>query len=370
MTRLAILPILCSATLCAALPLGTVHAATVTLSMDVEIDQVAPEDAKMYRIGGHDLDRVSYDDNAVDPVTHRVRVTSVSHYIGGRWMSTVPADASALDLSGAPYRLNFVSSVTHGRPIVALFEGDTMRMAMLARPDFHVLIAGRYTINPVPLSAAEVAAPPPGADSPDTMPMRPGMAAPAGAAVPGQSPRKIVALDVDIVIDQLSAEERGLAIGQHHTARVFYDESRIDPATHRVALLHEQHTPMLIPKHLNPGQMPMSNAWLDFSGKAIRYHFAAAPTVGFPFPYFILFDEQAMRMTIRKQSDGTLLLAGPYAVNPTPITGPDIDATVASSDPPVPPWVTSIPMSKVPGKGEGGEPARSVGREAGPARDQ
>ena len=167
------------------LPLLSAQAKTVTLSMNVELDQVAPEDAKMYRVGGHDLDRITYDDSAVDSKTHRVRITSLTHYIGGHWHATDPADASTLDLSSKPYRLNFVSSVNHGRLLVALFEGDTLRMAMLARPDFHVLIAGKYTIDPTPLTAAEIAAPPPGANSPDTMPMMSGMPPMPPQASPG-----------------------------------------------------------------------------------------------------------------------------------------------------------------------------------------
>lgn len=161
------------------------QAATATLSMDVELDQVAPEDEKMYRVGGHDLDRITYDDTTIDPKTHRVKVTSLSHYIAGHWHGTDPADASTLDLSSQPYRLNFVSAVNHGRPLIALFEGDTMRMAMLARPDFHVLIAGKYTIDPTPLTPAQVAAPPPGADSPDTMPMKSGMPSMPGGPATG-----------------------------------------------------------------------------------------------------------------------------------------------------------------------------------------
>ncbi len=147
------------------------YAKTVTLAMDVELDQVAPEDAKMYRVGGHDLDRVAYDDAKVDSNTHRVRITSLAHYINGQWHETDPTDASTLDLSSKPYRLSFVASVNHGRPIVALFEADSWRMAMLARPDFHVLIAGKYSIDPTPLTPAQIAAPPPNAHSPDTMPM-------------------------------------------------------------------------------------------------------------------------------------------------------------------------------------------------------
>jgi len=332
------------------LPAAGAQARTVTLSMDVKLDQVAPEDQRMYRIGGHDIDRVTYDDSAVDPRTHRVRVSSLSHYIGGRWFAVEPADASILDMSSKPYRLNFASSVNHGRPLVVLFEADTQRMAMLARPDFHVLIGGRYSIDPRPLTDDEVAAPPPNARDPDIMPMLSGI--PKDSPPQPPPPARIVALDVDIVIDKVSPEEKDIHPGQHHNARVFFDQAAVDPATHRVAVLHEQHTPMLIPRHLDPAQMPMSNAWLDFSTTRIGYHFAAAPTVGFPFPYFVLFDETTHRMTIRKQVDGTILLAGAYTVNPRQITGPDIDAAVSDSDPGVPPWVTRLSLPAMP---EGGK---------------
>ena len=172
----------------------------------------------------------------------------------------------------------------------------------------------------------------------------------AGAGAPNTATGKIVALDVDITIDQKDPNEMG-NLGDHHSARVFYDPSQIDPMTQRVVVLHEQHTPALIPKHLNPGQMPMTNAWLDLSGPQIAYHFAAAPTVGFPAKYFILFDETTRRMTIRSQDAGTVLLAGPYTVNPAHITGPDVDAVVGSSDPAVPPWDTSVSFPGLPGPG-------------------
>jgi hypothetical protein len=150
---------------------------------------------------------------------------------------------------------------------------------------------------------------------------------------------KIIALDIDIVIDQVSPEEPGMKIGMHHNARIYYDDSKIDGTTRRVCVLHQQHTPMLIPKHLDALAEPMTNAWLDLSAKPYRYHYAASPVGGnWPFPYAILFDEQTMRMTIRKQSDGTLLLSGPFTVNTTPIIGPDVDAVVASSEPPRMPW--------------------------------
>jgi hypothetical protein len=160
---------------------------------------------------------------------------------------------------------------------------------------------------------------------------------------------KIIALDIDIVIDQVSPEEPGMKIGMHHKARIFYDDSKIDSATRRVCVLHQQHTPMLIPKHLDPLAEPMMNAWLDLSAKPYRYHYAASPVGGnWPFPYAILFDEQTMRMTIRKQSDGTLLLAGPFTVNTAPITGPDVDAVVASSEPLRMPWEKGPAMKMAP----------------------
>jgi hypothetical protein len=152
-----------------------VEAKTVYLDMDVELDQVAPEDAKMYRVGGHDLDRIGYDDATIDPMTHKVRLTYLAHFILGRWMPTTPTDASILDLSRKPYTLDFVAPATHGQPLLVVFESATQRMAILARPDFHMLIAGKYSIDDTPLTGAAASAPPAKANDPSTMPMKSGM---------------------------------------------------------------------------------------------------------------------------------------------------------------------------------------------------
>jgi hypothetical protein len=153
--------------------------------MDVELDQVSPVDAQMYRVGGHDLDRIAFDKTKVDPVTHKVPIACLAHYIGGRWMETTPTDSSSLDLSSKPYRLNFVEPANHGSAIVIVFEGEDRRMAILSRPDFSVLIAGKYTIDPSPLTPAQIAAPPPHANSPGTMPILSGMPQP-----PAGSPKE------------------------------------------------------------------------------------------------------------------------------------------------------------------------------------
>jgi hypothetical protein len=143
--------------------------------MDVELDQVAPEDAKMFRVGGHDLDRIAYDDSTVDPVTHKVRLTYLAHFMMGRWVPTTPTDTSTLDLSSQPYKLDFIAAADHGRPLLVVFEGATQRMAILARPDFHMLIAGKYTIDAKPIAAAAAAEAPAKANDPSTMPMPSGM---------------------------------------------------------------------------------------------------------------------------------------------------------------------------------------------------
>jgi hypothetical protein len=185
------------------------------------------------------------------------------------------------------------------------------------------------------------------------------------ASVPWRSAdAKTIALEVDITIDQMAPEEQkpGMKLPMVHKACVFYDDTKIDPATKRVAILHETHAGG-IPKHLNSQQMPVSNGWLDLSGSPIRYHFAAAPTTAFPAPYFVLFNEKTLRMTIYKQEDGELLLAGNYTVNPKQFTGPAVEAVVASSDPVGPPWETA-PQGFRPGPGAAPKAAPAVA--AGP----
>lgn len=152
-------------------PFAAVHAKTVTLAMDVVVDQVSP-DEKMFQVGTIDRCRIAYDDTQIDPKTKKVTITYIAHYLGGKWAATEPTRTSTLDLSSQPYKLEFAASVHHGRPLVVLFEADTQRMAMLSRPDFRAQIAGNYTIHPKPLTEAEVAAPPPKVD-PDKAPKAP-----------------------------------------------------------------------------------------------------------------------------------------------------------------------------------------------------
>lgn len=123
----------------------------VALGLDIVIDQIAPEDEGLYTMGQHDIARIVYDETAIDPVTKKVPILEESHLIGGRYHPNRETSASSLDLSSKPYRLDYASSVTHGRPLVVLFEGPTERMAILTRPDFRMLIAGKYTIGVTPV---------------------------------------------------------------------------------------------------------------------------------------------------------------------------------------------------------------------------
>lgn len=150
---------------------------------------------------------------------------------------------------------------------------------------------------------------------------------------------KIVARDIAIVIDQVSPEHKS-DLGTIHEARIFYDDSKIDPVTHRVKILHQQHTPMYIPKHPDPAVMPVTNAWLDLSAEPYRYHYAASPALpemppGMKLwdPYAVVFDENSRRMTIRKQSDGSLELSGIYTVSTKVLSGPAIEAVILDVPP-------------------------------------
>jgi hypothetical protein len=145
---------------CLLSPMAPAYARIVTLSLTVTVDQVAEENAAQFKLGAVDHLRITYDARSIVPNTHRGPIQSLSHFMGDRWMNIEPADASILDLSSQPYALNFVAAAIHGRPIVVVFEAQTRRMAILARPDFHVLIAGEYSIDPKPLTRREIAAPP------------------------------------------------------------------------------------------------------------------------------------------------------------------------------------------------------------------
>jgi hypothetical protein len=174
----------------------------------------------------------------------------------------------------------------------------------------------------------------------------------AGAMAAPQAQAKIVARDILIHMDQADPSHHE-DVGKVHEARIFYDDAQIDPVTHRVPILHQQHTPMHIPFHPDAAEMPVGNAWLDLSHKPYTYHMAASPAVrlkpdGTPMwsPYAILFDEQSHRMTIRRQSDGGLELSGPYVVGDEVLSGPDIDWVINGKGPPAP--VGALPEMKGP----------------------
>ncbi len=150
----------------------------------------------------------------------------------------------------------------------------------------------------------------------------------------------IVARTVHVIIDQVGPTHTS-DMGKDHEARIFYDDATVDPITHRVKILHEQHTPMMIPKHPDPVVMPVANAWLDLGSKPLRYHLAASPGVeclpgnrAMWKPYAIVFDEDTHRMTIRTQETGELELSGKYSVEDKVQAGPEIDAVIKDAPAP------------------------------------
>jgi hypothetical protein len=64
----------------------------------------------------------------------------------------------------------------------------------------------------------------------------------------------------------------------------------------------------------------MSDAWLDLGRRPYRMHLRAAVVHGSPI--LIEVDEASGRLTIRPQDQPqAVLISGPYAIDPTPITG-------------------------------------------------
>lgn len=143
----------------------------------------------------------------------------------------------------------------------------------------------------------------------------------------------LVALDIDLPLDQV-APGKPFKVGDHHHARIFYDDSKIDPVTHIVRVLHMQH--LMGPGRWEPARldavaMPMSDAWLDLSRKPYRYHYSSAVVQGGE-AILVDFDDQAQRLTIRQQSDQSMTISAPYAVDPQPVK--DVDITAIFQRPP------------------------------------
>ena len=159
---------------------------------------------------------------------------------------------------------------------------------------------------------------------------------------------EIVARMVVIHMDETGPTQTKMK-GIVHTARIIYDDSMVDPVSHRVKILLQQHTDRFLPAHPDEVLMPMGNAWLDLGSKPYRYHYAASPGLecgpsGKPMgdAYTVVFDDKTERMTIRNQATGELILSGPYVVSDEVTRGPAIEDAVTKA-PPVSPYPPRCP---------------------------
>jgi len=81
----------------------------------------------------------------------------------------------------------------------------------------------------------------------------------------------IVVLDLDLPLDYVAPGRADMKIGEHHLARVFYDDSCINPKTHVVRVIHMEHwMGKWVPEKVGDSTMPMSDAWLDLGSKPYR----------------------------------------------------------------------------------------------------
>jgi hypothetical protein len=157
----------------------------------------------------------------------------------------------------------------------------------------------------------------------------------AFAAGADSVPARIVMLNMAVTVDFVSAERSKVAptkVGDIDRLRIVYDADAVDPNTHRVRLLNLQH---FIAGHYSPAapdpkMMPLDDAWLDLGVTPYRLHFRAAVVHGDPIVIDI--DEISRRLTIHpQQHPQEVIISGPYAIDSTPITGPE--ARVAGAPP-------------------------------------
>lgn len=152
--------VILAACLAVALPAaGDAASRPVSLAMYVRLDQVGADmQATGHgRVGDVDRIRLTYDADAVDPVTRHVRLSGFQHLMAGKGKppqpesAAVPVDDAWLDLSHAPYRLHFKASVVHGESIVIEVDELTRRLT-IHRPNdaTAVLLSGPYWIDSIP----------------------------------------------------------------------------------------------------------------------------------------------------------------------------------------------------------------------------
>jgi hypothetical protein len=133
------------------------------LNLYVTLDLVA--EGERSKIGDVDHMRIIYDANAIDPVTRRVRLINLQHFIGGVFNpphpdpAVMPMNDAWLDLGSTPYRLHYRAAVTHGKPIVIEFDEMAGRLSIRSQqPPAQLLISGLYRIDPTPIAGPEAIA--------------------------------------------------------------------------------------------------------------------------------------------------------------------------------------------------------------------
>jgi hypothetical protein len=130
----------------------------------------------------------------------------------------------------------------------------------------------------------------------------------------------IVVLELDLPLDKVAPDRQGMKPGDHHRARIFYDDTSVNPKTHIVPVIHMQHLMgTWVPALVGDPTMPMGDAWLDLGSKPYRYHYRAPAVIGEP--VVVEFNDRTRRFTIFKQSDNSLIISAPYVIDPVPVRG-------------------------------------------------
>jgi hypothetical protein len=287
---------------------GSADAAVVALDVTMPLDRVAPGRPEL-AVGDLHRARIFYDDAAIDPKKHIVRVLHMEHWMG-RWAPqlacdpTLPMADAWLDLTREPYRYRYRGIAFIGEPIRVEFDVHTRRMSIFKPSDGSVIASAPYAISPTPVR---------------------------GAGLTAVAPRAVTMLNMTVTLDQVAPGQPGKTGDVDHL-RVVYDANAVDPVTKRVRLLNLQHYTggRYMPPAPDPVSMPTENSWLDLAAAPYRLHYRASVVHGRPI--VIDFDERLHRLTIHPQDDpAATLISGPYAIDPTGIVGPE---AIAAGSPP------------------------------------
>ncbi len=177
----------------------------------------------------------------------------------------------------------------------------------------------------------------------------------------GPAAAAVVVLEIHLPIDHVG-RPGNIKVGDVHKARIFYDDSKVDPRTGIVPVLHMQHfVGRWTPEHLDPVAMPMNDAWLDLHARPYRYHYRSSVEMN---GERVLVDfSESGRFSIHLAAPGTLdqagrlVLSAPIVFQSAPVK--DVDVAPVLGVRPSGPAVTMLDMTVAVDRADAASPVKA-----------